>query len=82
MGLSDDSTEMARRIRAAAAAARTSRDVYEDALRTRNRLIVEACDAGYRWVDVARWSGVSAARITQLIVATTERGGAAPALAN
>lgn len=64
-----DDSEMGRRLEMAGRAVAASRAVYEDNLALRNRLIVEACDLGYDWRSVARWAGVSNARIQQLIVA-------------
>lgn len=61
--------DMARRLSAAGANVKASRAVYDDDLAIRNRLIVEACDTGFSWREVAEWSGVSEARIQQLIVA-------------
>lgn len=66
--------DTARRLLAAAHAVGASRANYEDNLELRDRLVVEACDAGYRWQDVAKWAGLSNARVNQIIA---KRGAAA-----
>jgi hypothetical protein len=44
------------------------RTSYEDELEYRDRIIMEALDAGWPRYEVARWARVSPARITQVIV--------------
>lgn len=61
--------EIARRLQRAATEVAGAKARERDELALRNRLIVEACDAGYTWRDVARWAGVTMPRIQQIIVA-------------
>lgn len=68
-GAEGDVPEIGVRLQACCEQVEASRGRYQAELLTRNRLITEACDEGYAWRDVARWAGVSEARIQQLIAA-------------
>lgn len=62
---------IARRLEAAGESVRASDGAHKADLVTRDRLIVEACDEGWGWAQVARWAGVSQARIQQVIASHT-----------
>jgi hypothetical protein len=52
----------------------SSLDIWEDNVRARNEIILEAMDRGGQTrSDVARWSRLSAARVTQIVAMVAAR---------
>ncbi len=57
-----------RRLARSAEAVRAYRESYEAELEVRDRLIMEATEAGYTWREIAELADVSVARINQVIL--------------
>jgi hypothetical protein len=66
--ITQESNNYETRLSRASDAVESSLDIWEDNVRARNEIILEAMDQGGQTrSDVARWSRLSAARVTQIV---------------